>query len=436
MNENELKELEEEKKKSERLRALLKLEPINYAELDAVFKKWLIIEDEGILRFITAFYIAHRLPGKALWAFVIGPSGGGKTEFLNALLGLGDTYPISMLTPQTLLSGMPSRNDSSLLLQINNKISIFKDWTSILSMQKDAKAEIYGQFREVYDGSMRKAFGNGAVRTWEGKVTILAATTQAVDLQQQASTHLGERFINYRIIMPDRKEAAMRALNNDYNHELMEKELQDAMFAFMKGINWELVKKPMELEEEYKKKVVTLANFCTMARSGIIRDMGMKKEVIFVPAAEMPTRITGQLAKLLQGLIILNGGVLDPKDLDVVYKVALDSIPHTNKMVITEMARADYQTTTQIATALGYPTEPIRIYLENLAMLKVCKRIKDGGQGYKWKMEPEFTEIIRHYEGIEQLSDEEVKKREADEQDDIFGDIETDVHIGGTDIFG
>jgi hypothetical protein len=391
---------------------LLTLESISFAELEAVFAKWMIIPDTGIVKFITAFYCANKLPGKALWAFIIGPSGGGKTEFLNALLPLIDVEPISMLTTNTFLSGMPGANDASLLPKVTGKILLFKDWTTILSMQKDAKAEIMSQFRELWDGSMKKMFGNGRIAVWKGKVSVLAATTQAVDLNQQQYTHLGERFLNYRVIMPDRKAAAHKALDNDAFQEQMSNELQEAMFCFLKGIDYDgLVKSNPTIPNKYRDEIVNLANFCTMARSGIIRDFGMKKDVIFVPDSEMPTRIAGQLAKLGAGLIMTNKGEFMESDMDIIYKTALDSIPKTNKMVIIEMARGDGQSTAQIATALGYPTEPIKIYLENLAMLKVCKRKKESGNSYRWELLEEFADIIRKYENIKLLTDDEIKKR-------------------------
>ncbi len=270
---------------------------------------------------------------------------------------------------------------------------------------------------------MTKVFGNGKVRVWKGRVSVLAASTQAIDLNQQATTHLGERFVNYRLVMPDRKEVAMRSLDNDPQQDQMTIDLQNAVYAFFKGINFEQVLKDIPvMPEEMKKDIVNLANFCTMARSGIIRDFGFKKDVIFVPAAEMPTRITSQLSKLVSGLMIVNKtDKMTEDDMKVVYKCALDSIPQTNKMVIQEMAKADFQSTAEIATALGYPTEPIKMYLENLSMLGVCVRTKDGST-YKWKMREEFSEIVRHYEGVEELSEEEIKTRQHDANEFIDED--------------
>ncbi len=394
---------------------LSSLEPITFAQMEETFDKWMLMPDRGILKLLIGFYCANKIPGKALWMFIIGPSGGGKTALLDSLLMLPDIEPISMLTPNTFLSGMPGKSDASLLPKLNGRVALFKDWTTMLSMQKDAKSELMSQLREIWDGSMKKIFGNGAVRDWTGKVSVLAASTQAVDLNQQQYTHLGERFLNYRVKMPNRKLVARRSLENDAHQLDMVSELQNAVYAFLKGIDF--TKVDTTIPDQYKEEIVNLANFCTLARSGIIRDFGMKKEVIFVPMAEMPTRIVGQLAKLSAGMSVANGGVFKAEDMDVIYKTALDSIPQTNKMVITEMAREDEQTTAEIATALGYPTDPIRMYLENLALLKVCKRIKDTGKSDRWTMDPEFVEIIRKYENVKSLTAEEKAERKDEFED-------------------
>lgn len=409
---------EEDEKKLQRLKELEALQPIDFETLENIFNKWMLIPDQGILKFIAAFYAANKLSRRALWAIIIAPSGGGKTELLNSLLDLPDIYEISLLTPNTFLSGMPGAKDSSLLPKLNDKIMLFKDWTSILSLQRDTKSEIMSQFREIWDGRMTKEFGNGRSRNWSGKVSLLAASTQAVDMNQQQFTHLGERFINYRLLMPDRKEAALKSLNNDADQELMHLELKNAMYSFMKGIDFENLKELPQLDEQVKSELVNLANFCTMARSGVIRDFGFRKEVIFVPTAEMPTRIAQQLNVLGSGLTIINKGKdLSEKDINILYKSALDSIPQTNRMVMLEMARGDNQTTAEIATALGYPTEPIRVYLENLAMLKVCKRVKEMGNADRWTLNEEFADILRNYEEIEMLTEQEIESRKIENEE-------------------
>lgn len=405
------------------------LVPIPFEELENVIRKWMIIPDKGIIKLLCAHYITNSLARKAVWMIIIAPSGGGKTELLNGLLSLSMIYEVSLLTPNTFLSGMPGPTDASLLPKVNGKVLLFKDWTSVMSMQWDALSELMSQFREIWDGGMTKIFGNGKIRKWEGKVSILAASTQAVDMNQQMFTFLGERFLNYRIIMPERKEVAMRSLNNDVDQELMGWEIKKAFYAFMKNIDFKNLPKQPTLPLEIKEQLVDLADFCSMARSGIIRDNKNHNEVKFVPAAEMPTRIVQQLNSLVSSMMIMNGNQYKDSDMDIIYKVALDSIPQTNKMVIREMARKDERTTSEIAVSLGYPTGPIKLYLENLALLKVCKRIKggdseEGGNADRWTLRVEFKEIIKRYEGVEELSEEEKKVfEERNEVDEAFDNM-------------
>lgn len=404
--------LQEQQEAAIRKAELDALTPITFVELQAVFDKWMLLPDRFIVKFLMSCYCANELSQRPVWAMIVAASGGGKTELLNSLLSLEKIYPISSLTPSTFLSGMPGPRDNSLLPKLSGKIMVFKDWTVILSMQKDARAELFGQLRDIHDGAMSKEFGNGQKRSWKGKTSILAACTESIDLNQQQNAHLGERFIYYRPVMPERLAVAFRALNNAALQEQMGKELQDAVYAFMKGVDFTHFAELPEFSEDMKVEIVHLTNFSTLARSSVIRDFGFKKEVIFVPAPEMPTRVLQQLSLLGSGAMIVNGGQLLPEDVEMIYKTALDSIPRTNYIVIRELAKADNQTTAAIAYALGYPTDTIRTYLENIALVGVCNRLHTNGRGDQWTMKPEFVSIIRRYEEIQELSAEQVKDRE------------------------
>lgn len=376
-----------------------KLSPITFEELEKTVRKWILIADEGIIKLLCAVIVANKLKDRdPVWVFVIAPSGGGKTELLMGLTDLEEIVLMSLLTPNTFLSGMPGGKDASLLPRLNNKIMAFMDWTNLMSINRDALNEIMGQLRDIYGGRMKKVFGTGKTREWIGKVGLIACSTQMVDFQQQRNAALGERFIHYRIKMPDGKLAAKKALRNSERLPEMRKTIKQAFYSFFKGINVPDNVKDF-LPEDIEDEIIKIANFTTKARSGVIRDFGFKKEVIFVPDTEMPTRIVQQLDTLASAMQIINGNKFIKTDMDIIYKVALDSIPQTNKIVMLEMAKKDDQATADIATALGYPTAPIHQYLENLAMLGVCRRTK-GGNADRWTLNAEFAQILREYEGV------------------------------------
>lgn len=416
------------REEAERKAELAALPAIDFTELEKLVRDWMLVADTGIIKLLPALIVANMLKGHdPVWTFLIGPSGGGKTEFLNCLIDLENIYTVSILTPNTFLSGMAGKKDASLLPQVNGKILIFKDWTNLLSINKDARNEIMGQLREIYDGHMKKPFGTGMVKEWKGKIGLIAGVTGAIDMAQQMHSTLGERFIQYRITMPDREEVARRALFNGNNQKPMRIMLRNAYYAFMKNI--EIPEEMPAIPENIKEEMIQVANFSTMARSGVIREFSFKKEVIFVPAAEMPTRIVQQLSTLVTAYIIVNGGTYDQEDMKTIYKIALDCIPQTNYMVLKEMARGDERTTAEIATALGYPTSTIRMYLENLSLLGVCRRIKaaeseEGGTADKWTLYPKFVDIMRRYETIklieEQTKEEQEKLIDEAKKDGVF----------------
>jgi hypothetical protein len=134
----------------------------------------------------------------------------------------------------------------------------------------------------------------------------------------------------------------------------------------------------------------------------------------------MPTRVLQQVALIGQGAMIVNGGELLKDDLKMLYKTMLDSIPRTNVMVIKEMARGSHQTTAEIATNLGYPTETIRTYLENQALLGVCVREKGDGVADRWTLSDKYAAIIQRYYDIDMLPDQLViAQQEADLQKNV-----------------
>lgn len=391
----------EEKKKTD-------MKSISFEEFEIVIKKWMLVSDPHIILFVMSCYIAIYFPTKAIFAAIIAPSGGGKSEFLAMLKKLPKIYELSTITPNTFLSGMPGKGDASLLPKITGNLMVMKDFTSIISMKWETRSEILGQFREIWDGFMRKVFGNGKERTWEGKLPILVATTEAFDQLQQQNTMLGERFLSYRLGQPDRIEVGRRSMKNHDHAEQMQEEMQDATFAFIKGIDTETLSTgtTIELSEEDKNEIVYLADFTTRARSGIIRDNNMKRDVIFVPQVEMPPRLIGQLMDLLKAAAVCHGGMVTKACKKMIYKVAFDSIPQTNRMVINELAKQDNQSTAEIATELGYPTDPIRMYLENMTMLRICDRIKgkdseERGNEDRWTIRSSYAEIYRRYHEIE-----------------------------------
>ena len=149
--------------------------PLELATVHRLFSEWLLLtEDEhryDQIDIAMAVIIAKRLPLSPLWAFLIASPSMGKTETIDACHSVDDTYMLSSLTPQTLASGWDRedewvkenlkgvkgfknvKEDASLLWKLTDKTVLMKDFTSVLTMHRDKRSEIFGQLREIYDGA-------------------------------------------------------------------------------------------------------------------------------------------------------------------------------------------------------------------------------------------------------------------------------------------
>lgn len=391
--------------RAERAAELESLPSITIEQFEEAVRKWLLIEDPHILRILPYHYIANCLQGDPVWLMVNGASGGGKSELLYMFGDLERAVALSTLTPQTLVSGFPGKEDVSLLPKLNGKILVLKDFTTIISMQKDAQREIISQLREIYDGQYTKAFGNGKTMNWSGKVGLIAACTESFDMFAMYNASMGERFIQYRLVTGDRQKTADRAITNTADVVEMRKELRNAMYQLMKGID--LKQAVVPTPDEVRTRLIKLADFACLARSSVVRDMGMKRDVLFVMSPEMPTRLTQQLVRFVQAAMLARRGECTDKDMAAIYKIALDSIPKRERLIMQQLTIHNNQTTSEIAMKVGYPTSTTHIVLEDLSIKTLCLRIKgadseEGGNADRWTLKQEYRDILAYYDKLQQ----------------------------------
>lgn len=399
--------------------------PIGFSEFDKVVRKWLEIVDFGITKAVLAFIVANRLPGNSVWALLVGASGSGKTEFISGLNYMPYIHTLSNLTPNTFISGQ--RGVEGLLNQLDGKILAFKDFTTILEMNSDARNEIMSQLREIYDGYYEKSFGTGENKVWKGKMGFIAGVTTIVDIREQQYAALGERFIKYRIMPPDRMTIARKALANTTMVDIMQDDIKTAFARCLKGVEAVMESgEKVTLTDEQKEKLVRLSNFATLARSPVTRDFGMTKEVIYKPASEMPTRFTQQLSQIAIALKIINrangqGDDLMELDEKILFKIALDSIPHMRREFLQKLAAQPTVTTEQMSEMTNYPTNTARRYLEDLFVLEICNRRRgdasnqdEKGGSHIWELRQTYRDLLMEFDGVKVMTEEDKLKEIAE----------------------
>jgi hypothetical protein len=357
----------------------------------ATFRRWLLLPDPSPLLAVLGTVAANRLEGDPVWLLLVGPPGGGKSELLSSVAGLHDVHPTATLTEAALLSGSPKREHGDdakggLLRSIGDfGILLCKDFGSVLSMNRDARAAVLAALREVYDGSWTRHVGTDGGRTlhWSGKVGLVAGVTPSIDRHNAVIGAMGERFVLFRLPNVDADEQAARALAHAGREAEMRSDLSGAVTELLlPGLP-----EPRPLDDAEQRRLISLSTLAVRCRSAVERD-GYSREVELIPEPEAPTRLTVVLERLLAGLDVIGTDRADAWR--VVTSAALDSIPALRRSVLDLLAtRDDEAETSTIAEALGYPTSTARRTLEDLTAHELVRRVKHGeGKADTWLLGP------------------------------------------------
>ena len=368
---------------------------IDFATLEQIVKKWLLLKDIGIIKVLVATVIANKLPGDPVWLFLVTASGGAKTELIRGLNKIEKVYPISDLTPQTFLSGEKSNKNASLLLRLPKEVILtYKDFTSVLTMHRDKSHAILSQLREIYDGYYRKDFGTGETKSWNGKIGFIAGVTPIIDTHYSIYQVLGERFIQYRPIQAGSVALAKRAIADRGKENQMREEIQDAFNGFISGVRIPHEETP--IPKELENKIAYLSSFCAKARSGIVRESYFSREIELISESELPTRLAKQLVTLAFAFSLISDGKFREEDYRLIYKIGMDSLPQKRRLVIETLIEAnDYSEIANIAKKIGYPDNTTRRTFEDLHALRLLDRENPGqGKSGRWAINEQTREFL------------------------------------------
>ena len=368
--------------------------PATLGDVEATFRKWLLMPDMGALHFALALVVGHRLSGDPLWGFLVAPPSGAKTEIIRSLEDVPDVFPLSELTARTFASGLQNdKRDPSLLSRLTDDILTLKDFTTILTVYREERQAILAQLREIYDGRFDKAWGTGKELHWTGRLGFIAGVTPIIDQYHAVHQVLGERFTLYRMLPPNRRDTALKALRTRGQETAMRDELRGVVARFFGSLDYH---SPPSLPTAFEERLAALADFTARARSGVVRDRG-SRELTLAPDPEGPARLVKQLAGLSVGhALICNSPQVREEHFTFVRKVALDCLPQLRLRVIEALrAAGEFLATGKVAEAVRYPTVTVRRHLEDLAALSVVAVNKAGsGHADEWQLTEEARRLL------------------------------------------
>lgn len=389
-----------EKKEQERAFTGKGLSP---EEVHTAYRKWLYLPDTDALDIAFATIICNRLPGDPVWTFLIGPSGCGKSEIIMSMDDAPRIYPVSKLTPHTLISGSSSAGggDPSLIPRLDQKILTIKDFTAVLGMNEQAREAIFSQLRDAYDGKCADEFGTGARRAYKSKFGILSGATEAIEIYLEGGTAMGERFIGYKFptLSGFHEECKVmgKAIDNMTNEERdeMREELSD--YA-SKCLDHDFGSSP-RLPQTIKMKIMALSYWIAHMRGTVTRNK-YSKEIERKAYIERATRLAIQLTKLSLGLAqFYRRKEVNDVDYEKIKKIGRGTAPQHLDMIISGIYSEDikgFYSNQDLAEMVRLPPETCKRFAENLHQLGVLRLKKPKGAIVgTWYLSKEFLEIIQ-----------------------------------------
>lgn len=290
---------------------------INLEDVHEIYKKWITIRNTIRIDIGLALRLISKVPGTKVWLIIVGASGDWKTEQLMALMdGERDTKMIHNMSSKTLVNGFNDKKKyPDLAPKLNNKMIVIPDMAQLLKLHPNEKAEVWAQLRDLYDGLAGKQSGQGMDISYSGlNVTLVGASTPAIDTQLLIHQDLGTRELIWRCYNTEKVSLAAKAWDNESQEDLMRVELKEVTNRFLEGVNYDkdLCILP-EIQVFLENQAVKLAYLRATAQTD-----SYTGELLNDVTPERPTRVLKQLKRVYIALKCLSPNYSDDRAKEVI----------------------------------------------------------------------------------------------------------------------
>lgn len=347
-------------------------EPVTLSECHDAFRGWLGVDyDLGALDAVLAAAVIERMDGDPAWLLLVSGSGNAKTETVQSLAGAG-AHVVSAIASEGALLSATSKGERSaeatggLLHQIGESgILVPKDVTSMLSMDRTARGQVFAALREVYDGHWIRNVGTDGGRSleWKGRLVVIGAVTTAWDrAHADTISAFGDRFVVVRMDSSvGRIAAGRKAIGNTGSEEAMRAELAAAVAGVLEGADL-TVGGP---DDDESARLLAAADLVTLARTAV--DLDYRGNVIDSHAPEMPTRFAKQLAQVFRGAVAI--GLSRADALALAIRVARDSMPPLRLEILEDVAANEWTALRDVVKRVDKPRSTVDRQLQALHLL-------------------------------------------------------------------
>lgn len=380
----------------------------SFEDVEKVFRKWLFLENTDAIKTACAIVLSTKMKGDPLWMMLVAPPGGSKTEIISSFNMCSNVYLTSSLTPHAMVSGANDRDgsDPSLLPKLNDKCLNIKDFTVILGKKEADKDEIFSIFRDAYDGSTSKDFGNGIKRHYNCHFSILAGVTPVIYNLGMQHAGLGERFLKFyigdSIQHPSEVEMMRKAIHNVSHEMTMREEMAIAMRDFMHYKLSQMEREDFtypEIPIEIENQLLYAVQYAATMRGTVTRDVRNNDIVMSKPFREVGTRLSKNIAKFLMNLaFVLGKKVVGDEEYRIVKKIILDSIDQRSEEIVRKIYIAaptidDTIATREVARITRYNGSTVGRIMNDLNLLRIVER-QGKNNKFEWRVSQHIRELI------------------------------------------
>lgn len=306
-----------------------------------VVEKYLGIKkiDRNRIDVILATALSNQIFGTPIWLFITGSSGDWKSTFTRSLEGLSNVLLLDQLTENTLVSGKPKTADLGKKLQNSSHVLLIPDLASLVSMNKDAKNSIFAQFRNLYDGFLKKNTGSGVEKLYQNcHVTIIACSTSIIKDEVLLHAQLGSRELLYNTgaeRIDNRHKMKMAIANEKFESE-MACAFKTVVHAFLNSHFVDIKSEPTDDMYDF---LMIEAERLSILRSGVAVDYYTREPISNVDP-EVPTRVIKQFVRLYRCLKALDEKYPDEKIKEIITHI-VNSTGHTTRQCILDIVRKE-----------------------------------------------------------------------------------------------
>ncbi len=341
-------------------------------------RAWLHGHDETQLDFILAVAITAggAEEGEKLWGIVVGVSSSGKSEDEKMVFGVADAR-LSDLTAAGLLSWIGADKKNAKVTGLLTRLPspafvVIEDLAPLMSDTADKRnrSKLVAMLRKVYDGEVQRDLGGTPGQaSWQGHVTMLAASTKVIDQQSALLDEAGPRWLIYRSKEADsatRVHGARGALS------AAEKKAKRARAA---GLATEAVRHGriafghMELSDTATGTLGDIAVAVGIMRGNVPRDGYGRREIIGLASTEEPYRLAAQLQLLARAAMAY--GYSEERAVGLARTVALGTVPPDRMKALEVLCDGETHNASEIGREKKMHRHVAGRALEDLAQLRI-----------------------------------------------------------------